>query len=106
MDSFGEQIDEFSKNEKALVYPWIDEGTCPACRVGEENLYDKPRSFGIYTDGGYADHVSVPSYRYLVKIGDGMDRDTTKNANLKPDDNVVIVGIGGLGLMAIQLACL
>jgi propanol-preferring alcohol dehydrogenase len=27
-----------------------------------------------------------------------------KNANLKPNDNVVIVGAGGLGLMAIQLA--
>ena len=27
-----------------------------------------------------------------------------KNANLKPDDNVVIVGAGGLGLMAMQLA--
>ena len=26
-----------------------------------------------------------------------------KNADLKPDDNVVIVGTGGLGLMAIQL---
>jgi propanol-preferring alcohol dehydrogenase len=27
-----------------------------------------------------------------------------KNTNLKPDDNVVIVGAGGLGLMVIQLA--
>ncbi|MGB6628542.1 MAG: hypothetical protein WBE61_10440 [Nitrososphaeraceae archaeon] len=27
-----------------------------------------------------------------------------KNTNLKPIDNVVIVGAGGLGLMAIQLA--
>jgi len=26
-----------------------------------------------------------------------------RNANLKPDDNAVIVGTGGLGLMAIQL---
>src|SRR5215813_1517300 len=47
-----------------------------------------------------------------------MDRDTSaplgcagltsygavKNAGLKPDDNVVVVGTGGLGLMAIQLA--
>ena len=118
VDGLGEQVEGFSKNDKVLVYPWIGEGQCPACRIGEENLCDKPRSLGIYTDGGYAEYVLVPSYKYLVKIGDDMDRDTSaplscagltaygavKNANLKPDDNVVIVGTGGLGLMAIQLA--
>src|SRR6476660_9566266 len=112
-----EARDEFQKNEAVLVYPWIGEGLCPACRLGEENLCDKPRSIGIYQDGGYAEYVLVPSYRYLVKIGNDMDMDSTaplscagltaygaiKNANLKPDDNVVIVGTGGLGLMAIQL---
>ena len=98
------------------MYPWIGDGVCPACRIGEENLCDKPKSLGIYADGGYAEYILVP-VRYLVKIGDDMDTDTTaplscagltaygavKNANLKPDDNVVIVGTGGLGLMAIQL---
>jgi propanol-preferring alcohol dehydrogenase len=118
IDSLGDQAEGFSKNEKVLVYPWIGEGLCPACRVGEENLCDKPRSLGIYTDGGYSDYVLVPSYKYLVKIGEELDTDTSaplscsaltaygavKNANLKPDDNVVVVGAGGLGLMAIQLA--
>src|SRR5919108_4400421 len=117
VDSLGEQVEGFSKNEKVLVYPWIGEGMCPACRIGEENLCDKPRSLGIYNDGGYAEYVLVPNYKYLVKIGDDMHTDTSaplscagltaygavKNANLKPDDNVVIVGRGGLGLMAIQL---
>ena len=118
VDSLGEQVEGFSKNEKVLVYPWIGEGMCPACRIGEENLCDKPRSLGIYNDGGYAEYVLVPNYKYLVKIGDDdMDTDTSaplscagltaygavKNANLKPDDNVVIVGTGGLGLMSIQL---
>ena len=114
----GEQAEGFSKNEKVLVYPWIGEGLCPACRSGEENLCDKPRSLGIYTDGGYSDYVLVPSYKYLVKIGEELDTDSSaplscsaltaygavKNTNLKPDDNVVVVGAGGLGLMAIQLA--
>ena len=118
VDSLGEQVEGFSKNEKVLVYPWIGEGMCPACRIGEENLCDKPRSLGIYNDGGYAEYVLVPNYKYLVKIGDDdMDTDISaplscagltaygavKNANLKPDDNVVIVGTGGLGLMSIQL---
>lgn len=118
IDGLGEQVEGFSKNEKVLVYPWIGEGMCPACRIGQENLCDKPRSLGIYSDGGYAEYVLVPSYKYLVKIGDDMDTDTSaplscagltaygavKKANLKPNDNVVIVGTGGLGLMAIQVA--
>jgi propanol-preferring alcohol dehydrogenase len=53
-------------------------------------------------DGGYAEYVLVPSYKYLVKIRTAYG--AVKNANLKPDDNVVIVGAGGLGLMAIQLS--
>jgi alcohol dehydrogenase, propanol-preferring len=118
VDSLGEQVEGLSKNDEVLVYPWIGEGICPACRRGEENLCDKPRSLGIYTDGGYAEYVLVPSYRYLVKLGDDIDTDTSaplscsaltaygaiKNSSLKPNDNVVIVGAGGLGLMAIQLA--
>jgi propanol-preferring alcohol dehydrogenase len=118
VDSLGEQVEGFSKYEKVLVYPWVGEGMCPACKIGQENLCDKPRSLGIYSDGGYAEYVLVPNYKYLVKIGDDMDTDISaplacagltaygaiKNAKLKPDDNVVIVGTGGLGLMAIQLA--
>jgi len=60
----------------------------------------------------------VPSYKYLLRIDDGMDTNASatlscsaltaygavKNTNLKPNDNVVIIGAGGLGLMAVQLA--
>ncbi|MDE1845386.1 MAG: alcohol dehydrogenase catalytic domain-containing protein [Thaumarchaeota archaeon] len=117
IDSMGEEVEGFVKNEKVLVFPWIGEGLCPACRIGEENLCDKPRSLGVYHDGGYAEYLLVPSYKYLIKLGD-MDTDTSailscaaltaygavKNTHLRPADNVVIVGAGGLGLMAIQLA--
>ncbi|MFL6347060.1 MAG: zinc-binding dehydrogenase, partial [Nitrososphaeraceae archaeon] len=78
----------------------------------------KPRSLGIYTDGGYADYVLVPNYKYLVKLDEDMDLDASatlscsaltaygaiKNTDLKPNNNVVIVGAGGLGLMAMQIA--
>jgi len=118
VDTLGEEAEGFAKKDKVLVYPWIGEGLCPACRIGQENLCDKPRSLGVYTDGGYAEYVLVPSYKYLLKIDEQMETNASatlscsaltaygavKNTNLKPDDNVVIVGAGGLGLMAMQLA--
>src|ERR687888_482507 len=118
VESMGDEAEGFNKNQKVIVFPWIGEGLCPACRIGQENLCDKPRSLGIYTDGGYADYVLVPSYKYLVKLDEDMDLDASatlscsaltaygviKNTDLKPNDNVVIVGAGGLGLMAIQIA--
>jgi len=117
VESFGEDVEGFRTEEKVLVYPWIGEGLCPACRVGEENLCDKPRSLGVYQDGGYAEYVLVPHYKYLVKTGEqGMDAvaslacsgltafSAIKNASVKPEEFLVIVGAGGLGLMGVQIA--
>jgi alcohol dehydrogenase, propanol-preferring len=126
VDEMGEEVSSlsiFKKNNKVLVFPWLGEGMCPACREGDENLCDKPRSLGIYRDGGYSDYVLVPSYRYLLDITNdietnllNMDTACTlscssltafgaiNNAALKPYDTAVIIGAGGLGLMAIQLA--
>lgn len=119
IESMGEEAEKlFAEGDKVLVYPWIGDGICPACRIGEENLCDKPKSLGIYTDGGYSDHVLVPSYRYLIKLENDLDineaatlscsaltaYNAVKNAGLRPDDTLVVVGAGGLGLMAMQLA--
>lgn len=116
-------LDLFKKNSKVIIYPWLGEGICPACREGNENLCDRPRSLGIYNDGGYSEYVLVPSYRYLLNITDDIDTGSfdantactltcssltaygaINNANLRPYDTAVIIGAGGLGLMAIQLA--
>jgi alcohol dehydrogenase, propanol-preferring len=118
IESMGENVQGFAKDQRVIVFPWIGEGLCPACRAGEENVCDKPRSLGVYTDGGYAEYILVPDQRYLIKLDDQADMDASatlscsaltaygavKNAGLRPNDAVVIVGAGGLGLMAIQLA--
>lgn len=123
IDSLGENVIGFEKEEKVIVYPWIGEGLCPACRSGEENLCDKPRSLGVLADGGYSEYVLVPNYRYLVKIDSNNSKNSSldmdfaatlacssltaysavKNASLRPYDKVVVVGAGGLGLMAMQI---
>lgn len=117
IEKIDENVSQFTKGDKVLVYPWLGEGTCPACRVGEENLCDYPKTLGIYQDGGYSDHVLVPSFKYLIKI-DGIDSDSSaslacsgltaytavKKASPSPGENLVIIGAGGLGLMAVQIS--
>ena len=98
-----------------LVHPWIGCGECAACLRDEENICIKPQSMGVGRPGGFADYVIVPHPRYLVEI-DGLDVAeaaplacagvTTYSALAKfgarlHSDPVVVIGAGGLGLMAI-----
>src|ERR1044072_1515906 len=100
----------------ALVYPWLGCGKCEVCRAGEENMCLKPRSLGVYCDGGYADHMTVPHPKYLLNLK-GLDPITTapyacsgvttysalKKVEQHLDQPIVIFGAGGLGLMALSL---
>ncbi|MFY7872005.1 MAG: alcohol dehydrogenase [Limnohabitans sp.] len=101
----------------ALVHPWIGCGECAACLRGEENICIKPQALGVVRPGGFAEYVIVPHPRYLVDI-DGLDPVqaaplacagvTTYSALRKlgpriQSDPVVVIGAGGLGLMAIAV---
>ncbi len=100
-----------------LIHPWIGCGECAACRRGEENICIKPQSLGVARPGGFADFVLVPHPRYLIDV-EGLDpaqaaplacAGVTTYSALKKfgarlhEDPVVVIGAGGLGLMAIEI---
>jgi len=117
VEETGEAVDYFQKGDKVLVYPWIGDQICLSCKSGDEHLCDSPKTLGIYQDGGYSDFILVPHYKYLLKL-DQNDFDSAaslacsgltsytaiKKASASPGDNLVIIGAGGLGLMAVQIA--
>src|SRR6201994_1635915 len=119
--AFGPDVSEADKHglkagDIALVYPWIGCGKCAVCLAGDENMCAKPASLGVYCDGGYADHMTVPHPRYLLDLK-GLDPVTaapyacsgvTTYSALKKVEAafatpIVIFGAGGLGLMALAL---
>jgi D-arabinose 1-dehydrogenase-like Zn-dependent alcohol dehydrogenase len=101
---------------RMLADPWIGCGTCDACRRGEDNLCRAMRSLGVFSNGGYADHIMVPHSKYLFDISN-MPADraaplacsgvTTFGALKKvptlKTEPTVIIGAGGLGLMCLAL---
>ncbi|MEQ8953866.1 MAG: alcohol dehydrogenase [Gammaproteobacteria bacterium] len=104
--------------DRRVVYPWIGCGECPSCRRGDEQLCTPGRALGIVAQGGFADHVLVPHSRYLFDKGAVADSLAAtyacsgltayaalkKIGKLQQGDEVVIVGAGGVGMMAVQIA--
>ena len=106
--------------DRRAVFPWIGCGDCAACARGEENLCARPKQLGCSPGipGGYASHVLVPHPRYLLDYGSAppalaaafMCSGLTafgamrKVGALLPEDQVVVIGCGGVGLMGVRFA--
>jgi propanol-preferring alcohol dehydrogenase len=121
--ALGDGVDGIDVGESVLVYgPWGC-GRCPRCSRGEEHLCER-RSLrrasgcGLGRDGGLAEYVVLPSPRLAVPIGDldpvaaapladaGLTPyHAVKRAlrDLSPGSAAVVIGVGGLGHVAVQL---
>jgi len=104
--------------ERRVVFPWIGCGTCSLCRAGDEHLCNSPRALGIHRDGGFATHTVVPDPKYLLDYGNLAEEQACtyacsgltaysalkKVGALGPQDPLLIIGAGGVGLSGIRLA--
>ena len=104
--------------DRRIVFPWIGCGECDVCQDDREVLCAMPRTIGTRRAGGYSDHVIVPHPRYLVPY-DGVPMELAatyacsgitaysavkKIGQLRPQDDLVIIGAGGVGLNGLNFA--
>jgi alcohol dehydrogenase, propanol-preferring len=114
----GEVVVGADRGAVVAVYELLGCGRCAACGRGNDNVCRElvPGALGITRDGGMADHVVVPA-RNLVALGDadpvhaapltdaGMTAlHAVERARplLEPGATAVVIGIGGLGHLAVQ----
>jgi propanol-preferring alcohol dehydrogenase len=121
VEETGTGVTKVKRGDAVAVNPsWASCGHCPMCRSGEENhcLHQEHiRAPGVGYDGGHAPYVLVPEARFLVPIGDLdpvtaaplTDAGITTYSAIKPalpairpGSAAVVIGVGGLGLYAIQ----
>ncbi|HWA93253.1 MAG TPA: alcohol dehydrogenase [Terracidiphilus sp.] len=90
---------------------------CEPCRRGDFILCQNQLVSGISFDGGYADYVIAPANALALMPDELSPSDAApllcagittynalRNAGARPGDTVAILGIGGLGHLAVQYA--
>jgi len=109
----------------AVYGPWGC-GICPRCRLGIETYCENPAGApvpsgggGLGLDGGMAALMLVPDARHLIPLPDGLDPVAAAPltdagltpyhavrrswAKLVPGTTAVVIGVGGLGHLALQI---
>lgn len=114
----GEGVESFKKGDRAGV-AWLFSacGECEWCITGWETLCPRAQYGGYSVNGAFAEYV-VADARYAAHIPDGLTSlaaapilcagVTTykglKETEARPGEWVAVVGVGGLGHLAIQYA--
>ena len=126
VDSIGAGVTTVKEGDAVAVYgPWGC-GTCPRCHLGVETYCDNPAASyapggggGLGADGGMADYMLVPFERLLVRLPDNLPPSAAAPLTdagltpyhavrrswpkMTPEANVMVIGLGGLGHMAVQI---
>jgi alcohol dehydrogenase, propanol-preferring len=121
VQAVGAGVQRVKVADKVAVYCAWGCGKCRQCLAGFENYCIHQRTMsgcGLGLDGGMAEYLLVPAERYLIPLGDLdpieaaplTDAGITpyhainrSRALLTPDATVVVMGIGGLGHLALQI---
>ncbi|MBW4022735.1 MAG: NAD(P)-dependent alcohol dehydrogenase [Proteobacteria bacterium] len=123
----GTEVKHYKRGDHVAVGCMVDSClACDQCRKGEEQLCrfactqtynDKDRITGEPTYGGYSKHLVVRE-EFVLRVPDGLDLSraapllcagiTTysplRKWNVGPGSRVGVIGLGGLGHMAVKLA--
>lgn len=107
----GDNVNEYSLNQRVYVYPGTSCGHCKQCLSGAGNLCRDMRIMGFHRDGGFAEYVVAPA-KSLIALPDNItDAEAVfaeplscclnglEQAGLKENETIGIWGAGPAGTL-------
>jgi len=116
----GEGVTGWEIGDRVAIDPQLSCGYCHACERGWKNLCENGVTIGSsrkqLTHGAMREYIAVPP-RQIYRLPEGLSFDegatldfvgnavhVMNRANSKLGDNILIIGTGAIGLVAVQLA--
>ncbi len=117
IEELGPEVEGLKMGDAVIVHPKISNGTCLACRRGYD-MHGDGTFPGLDSNGGYAEYLSTSMRNIVVLPKDLEPKDMAAHADagltayhaakkasrhLLPGQKCVIIGVGGLGHIAVQV---
>jgi 2-desacetyl-2-hydroxyethyl bacteriochlorophyllide A dehydrogenase len=113
----GAGVTGLKPGEAVVVYFYSPCRECRYCRQGRENICPSVKRFGFEVPGGYAEYLNVPArqlcpvrgipFRQAAILPDAVAtayHAVKARARVTPGERVLVVGGGGIGIHACQIA--
>ena len=112
----GDQVTRVKPGDRVVLHYLVACGNCYYCSSGNEQFCTQGLMIGHYTDGGYAEYISVPERNALLlpdeisyeqgatlMCASATSFHALRKSRLKAGERLAVFGVGGLGMSAIQL---
>ncbi|SFL74751.1 hypothetical protein SAMN03159341_109127 [Paenibacillus sp. 1_12] len=116
------EIMEIGPNDEGLqagdpvvIIPYMHCGSCIACRNGKTNCCTKLDLIGVHSDGGMCEVIAHPVSLLMKADGISLEQaaiveclsigaHAVRRSELKPQENVLVIGSGPIGLGVMKFA--
>jgi 2-desacetyl-2-hydroxyethyl bacteriochlorophyllide A dehydrogenase len=116
--ALGKNVRGLTLGDKGVAFHIIPCGNCELCLIGRENLCTSIRRIGFELSGGFAEYLAMPAANFCsFEVEIPFDRMAIlpdavatpyhaleRLARLGMGNSVLIIGLGGLGIHAAQIA--
>jgi threonine dehydrogenase-like Zn-dependent dehydrogenase len=113
ISALGDEVSDFAIGDHVAVDPLGSCGHCEACAKGLPFLCQAIPNIGVSRQGAFAERIAVPA-RQLHRLSNEVELElgshaeplavslaSIDRAEVEPDSDVLVVGVGTIGLMAI-----
>lgn len=113
----GQHVLNHNVGDAVCLHYLVTCGQCDHCLAGREQFCATGKMLGHFTDGGWAEYIAVPArnavplpHRVPFEQGAVMmcssatSLHALRKGRLKAGESVLVVGVGGLGMSAVQIA--
>ena len=116
VETIGKNVNSFSLGDRIVMAVAVSCGQCYYCKQGWPNICAEVAVMGFGYPGGMAEYITIPARAvkngHLVKVPQGINAEyaalaepvgcavnSIENCHIQPDDTVVVIGAGTMGII-------